>query len=94
MTLHMYDLCGPIAENKDIARDIRKKQLIPTYKKNKETIVLDFTHVESTSQSFIHALISEIFEKSGEAALQRFEFLNCNETLSTIISTVINYSLE
>lgn len=93
MIINIYDICGDFAENKDNARTIRgqvKKQIALS----NEKVVLDFSKVDSTTQSFIHALISEFFQKDGEAALDRFEFKNCSKPVKSLITTVINYSLE
>jgi hypothetical protein len=90
----MQDKCSSFAENKDIARDIREKLIRPEFDNSKEVILLDFTGVDSTTQSFIHALLSDFFQKYGEAALDRFEFKKCSKPVKSLITTVINYSLE
>lgn len=93
MIIKIYDICGDFAENKDQARVVREKiksQLSP----GDEKVILDFSKVDSTTQSFIHALISEFFQKNGESALELFEFKNCSKPVKSLITTVINYSLE
>lgn len=92
-TLVIAELVGNFAENKDDARDIRLKTLKPLVDKG-EKICLDFKNVDSTTQSFVHALISQFFQDNGEKALSMFEFKNCNKPVKTLITTVINYSLE
>jgi hypothetical protein len=95
MIIKVIDICGSYAENKDHARDIRVKQLIPTLTlRTPPQVILDFMGVDSSTQSFIHALISDIFQKYGEKALDIIEFKNCNKVIKSIITTVINYSLE
>ena len=94
MIIHMKERCGSFAEDKDIARDLREKVIKTMLIKSDEFIVLDFSGVESSTQSFIHALISEVFQKKGESALDRFEFRHCSDVIKSIITTVINYSLE
>lgn len=92
MIINIFDICGEFAENKDKARCIRekiKKECPPD-----EKIVLNFSGVDSTTQSFIHALLSEFFQISGEDALERFEFKKCSKPVKSLITTVINYSLE
>ena len=89
----MKDKCGDFAENKDVARNIRA-EIKPIYNSSEELIILDFSEVDSTTQSFIHALISVFFQKDGEKALERFEFKNCSKAVKSLITTVINYSLE
>lgn len=93
MIIKIYDICGDFAENKDQARVVREKiksQVSP----GDEKVIFDFSKVDSTTQSFIHALISEFFQKHGESALDRFEFKNCSKPVKSLITTVINYSLE
>ena len=84
---------GPFAENKDIARDIRIKKLIPALEGGKK-IVLDFENVEGATQSFIHALISDLIRKYGNEVLDEIQFKSCNETVKGIISIVVNYMQE
>ncbi len=86
--------CGSFAENKDQARNIREKYISPALKASDEVIVLDFLGVDSSTQSFVHALISGFFQDLGEKALERFEFRNCTKAVKSLIGTVVNYSLE
>jgi hypothetical protein len=94
MIVKLKDKCGSFAEDKDIARDIREKIIRPSFDKTGEVIILDFSGVDSTTQSFIHALISDFFQKYGEHALDRFEFKRCSKSVKSLITAVINYSLE
>lgn len=91
--IKISEVAGKFAENKDVAKELREKFL---YKwiDAKDLIILDFKSVDSSTQSFIHALISDILQKNGENVLEYFEFKNCNKALKSLISTVINYSLE
>jgi len=93
MILLMKEKCGEFAENKDIARSIRK-EIMNIYGKSETEIIFDFKGVDSSTQSFIHALISEFFQKYGEEALERLQFKNCSKPVKSLITTVINYSLE
>ncbi len=94
MNISISDYCGNYAENKDHARDIRQRLLLPALKSKSDQIVLDFDGIDSATQSFIHALISEGFQKYGGKVLNRMEFKNCNKAVKSLITTVINYSLE
>ena len=89
----IFDKTGAFAENKDIARDIRKQEIIPSLDKNEE-VVLDFQRVNGATQSFIHALISEILRKYGTDALDRITFKSCNDTVRQIINIVVDYMQE
>ncbi len=93
MTITIYNLAGSFAENKDVARNIRIQKIVPTLEKN-ETIILDFENVESATQSFIHALISDLFRIYGRDILDRIRFKSCNETVQGIISIVAGYMQE
>ena len=84
---------GSFAENKDKARDIRITEIIPALEKNEE-VVLDFGGIESATQSFIHALISDLIRKQGVEVLDKISFKNCNETTKKIINIVVDYMQE
>ncbi len=84
---------GPFAENKDVAREIRLKKLVPALEKNEE-IILDFEGVDGATQSFIHALISDLIRNYGNEVLDRIQFKSCNETIKSIVSIVVDYMQE
>lgn len=92
-TIVIFDKAGVFAENKDVARDIRKQEIIPALDQNEE-VVLDFQGVNDATQSFIHALISETFRKYGVEVLDRLAFKSCNETVRQIINIVVDYMQE
>jgi len=89
----IFERAGAFAENKDIARDIRNHEIIPALKENEE-IVLDFQQVRGATQSFIHALISEILRAHGVNVLDSISFKSCNDTIKQIIETVVDYMQE
>jgi hypothetical protein len=84
---------GAFAENKDTARDIRLGEIIPALEKG-EDVILDFAGVDATTQSFIHALISDLLRKFGSGVLDRLEFKSCNDTVRKIITIVVDYMQE
>lgn len=90
MEIKIYELTGNFAENKDIARNIRINKIIPCLNK-KEKVILNFSKVKSSTQSFIHALISEVIRKKGPNVLDEIYFKNCNTTIQKIIEIVIEY---
>jgi len=92
-SIKMNERVGSFAENKDKARNIRIEEIVPVLKKG-EGITLDFSGVESATQSFIHALISEIIRTYGVEILDRILFKNCNETVQKIITIVVDYMQE
>ncbi len=91
--IKLRPLVGSFAENKDKARDLRLHQIIPALEQKKE-VVIDFAEIESATQSFIHALISDLIRKYGSEVLERIYFKNCNETVQKIISIVVDYMQE
>ena len=86
-------LTGTFAENKDVARDLRLKKIIPAIEK-KEGIILNFVGIEGATQSFIHALISDIIRKNGIEVLDSISYKDCNETVRKIIGMVVDYMQE
>lgn len=93
MKLIIKDHAGQFAENKDVARKLREGSIIPAIDSGDE-VFLDFKGIDSSTQSFVHALISEVFQVYGEVCLEKFHFENCNNAVKSLIATVINYSLE
>jgi hypothetical protein len=87
------DHAGAFAENKDTARELRLSEIIPSLERGEE-VVLDFSGVDATTQSFIHALISDLMRKHGASVLDRLEFKSCNETVRKIITIVVDYMQE
>ena len=91
--IKLLPIVGSFAENKDLARDIRLKKIIHALE-NKQEITLDFDGINSTTQSFIHALISDLIRKYGIDVLDKIYFKNCNETVTKIINIVVDYMQE
>ncbi|MEK7790992.1 MAG: STAS-like domain-containing protein [Deltaproteobacteria bacterium] len=91
--ISIYNRAGAFAENKDVARDIRMQDILPTLEKKKE-ITLDFKGVEAVTQSFIHALISDVLRKYGNNCLDYMTFKACNDTVKKIINIVVDYIQE
>lgn len=88
--INLFEKTGSFAEDKDVARNIRLKQIDPTIKKGKE-IILDFNNIESITQSFMHALISEVIRKNGSEVLDLIYFKNCNKNVENIVNIVVDY---
>jgi hypothetical protein len=86
-------IAGSFAENKDLARDIRLNKIIPALEKDEE-VIIDFKAVDAATQSFIHALISDLIRKYGSEVLDKVSFKNCNETIKKIIGIVVDYMQE
>lgn len=93
INIKIFKQAGKFADNKDLARELRLKKLIPALEKNKN-IILDFEQVEGATQSFIHALISDLIRKYGNVVLGKIQFKSCNETIKGIITIVVDYMQE
>ncbi len=84
---------GAFAENKDAARDIRRKRISPSLKRGQK-VILNFSGVDSTTQSFVHALISEVIRENGSDVLDKVFFQGCNEKVKQVINIVTEYMQE
>jgi len=93
ITIKIYDEAGNFAENKDKARDIRLNKIFPALDAG-DTVILDFSRVTSTTQSFIHALISDVIRKKGIDVLDNLLFKNCSDVVKEIIEIVVDYMQE
>lgn len=91
--IQLVKSAGSFAEDKDLARSIRMGEIIPALKRHEE-VVLDFEGVNSATQSFIHALISDLIRNYGSEVLDRILFKSCNKTIQKIISIVVEYMQE
>lgn len=84
---------GTFAENKDVAREIRIKKIMPRMERN-QRIILDFSDVTGATQSFVHALISDAIRQYGDRALDKISFKNCGPIVKEVITTVTEYMQE
>jgi hypothetical protein len=93
MIIKMFGIVGDFGEDKDAAAALRESKIKPTVAAHKQ-ITLDFEGVTLVTQSFVHALISDVLRTNGEDTLNYVEFRNCVEVVRGIVSTVVQYSLE
>ena len=91
--ISVFEKAGSFAENKDVARDIRIQEILPALEK-RESVILNFNAVNSTTQSFIHALISDAIRKYGPNSLDEVTFKSCNKNIQQIIKIVVEYMQE
>lgn len=91
--IKLFAEVGAFAENKDIAKKIRLRQIVPSIDKGEE-VILDFENINSATQSFIHALISDLMRRYGNDVLDKISFKSCNETIQKIITIVTDYMQE
>ncbi len=93
MTINIYNAAGEFAENKDIARSLRVKKIIPAIEK-KQKIILNFAKVRGATQSFIHALISDAIRKYGNDVFDHLLFKNCSPIVKEVVNIVAEYMQE
>jgi anti-anti-sigma regulatory factor len=93
-TIKIYEKAGSFAENKDVARDVRLKLIKPALAKDDEEIVIDFSGVTGATQSFIHALISQLIREYGDQLFQRILFKDCSPAVQQVINIVADYMAE
>jgi anti-anti-sigma regulatory factor len=82
---------GAFGGDKDAAARIRDLELKPAIAKSDDDVVLDFAGVDFVTQSFIHALISQVVRRDP-AVLNRIRFDNCTRSVAEIIEIVVEYS--
>lgn len=86
----LFEEVGEFAEDKNKARQIRLISILPALERN-ETVVLDFEKVNSATQSFVHALISEVIRQKGIAVLDNLLFKNCSDIVREVVKIVVEY---
>ena len=91
--IELKKLVGEFAENKDIAKKIRVNQIMPALAAGK-AVVLDFSGISGTTQSSIHALISESIRQFRDMALEKIEYKNCSDIVKEVVKTVSEYMQE
>jgi len=93
MTVLIKESTSDFAEDKDAAAKIRDEQIRPAIRRGEE-VTLDFTGVSLTTQSFVHALVSDVIRNQGEGILKQLTFKGCNREVKGLVKTVVQYSLE
>lgn len=91
--INVYKLAGEFAEDKDVARAIRTEKLLPALRGGR-TVEVDFAKVGLATQSFIHALISDVVRSEGAQVLDRIVFSNCNSSIKSLVEIVTEYSQD
>ena len=89
----MADEVGHFAEDKDIARKLRKEVILPTLDAGDEA-QSDFSNVANVTQSFMHACIAEALRRGGHDVLPRIRFKSCDPLVRTVVETVVEYSIR
>ena len=89
--IHIRESASAFAEDKDVAQRIRIKELRPNLKKG-HVVEIDFTGVEGATQSFVHAMISDLIRSEGQGVLDLIRFRGCNKAVRYVIEIVVEYS--
>lgn len=93
MIIEMKDKVGEFGENKDIARRLRIKEIMPALL-DEEEVVLDFDGVTGVTQSFIHALIVSPMREFGDVFFEKVQFRNCSPVVQQVVRIVSEYTQE
>jgi hypothetical protein len=81
-----------IAESKDEARWVRQEKILPALNRG-DRVQIDFGAVGFTTQSFIHALLSEPIRTFGERTFDQVTFAHCTREVKEVILTVFEYTM-
>lgn len=81
-----------LAENKDEAKRLRQRELLPSLERN-ERVIVDFEGIQTATQSFVHALIADAVQRYGDDVFDLVEFRNCAPGVQHIVRTVFEYTL-
>lgn len=92
-TIKIKNYAGTFAENKDKAKELRVTKVIPALADGK-VVELDFDGVSGTTQSFVHALVSEPIRRFRDVALDNLEYKNCSDIVKEVVKTVYDYMQE
>jgi hypothetical protein len=89
-TIEIYPIAGSFAEDKDKAKSTRIELIAPILESGND-LILDFKNVDSVTQSFCHALLSDLIRNYGINVLDRISFSNCSAEVRGIIEIVTDY---
>jgi hypothetical protein len=94
MILKINDYCTQFSGNKDIVNILISEKIRPYVSTQlSPIIILDFENVDPeivTFQSFIHDLIGKLFQEYGDTAFEYLELENYNDSIKSIVITVID----
>lgn len=91
--ISVFAHAGSFAENKDIAKQLRESVIIPELRAGNR-VVIDFSGVSGTTQSFVHALISGPIRKFRSVAFDNMLFKNCDAEVQAVVRIVFAYMQE
>jgi hypothetical protein len=91
--LNIADELGTHLADVDRGIAFRRCRLEPTLATG-STLVLDFTGVRHSNDSFMNGLLTALFEAHGEQLLERVTFRGCNAIIRVLIEGAIALGLE
>lgn len=91
--IRLLDYSSPFAENKDVARKVKTALILPALQHGKN-VILDFEGISGATQSFIHALISDLIRKYESDVFNMMKFKNCSTDIKSVINIVADYMEE
>ena len=92
VTVKLHAGIGGFAGDKDEAKKLRMETILPAFHDGKE-VILDFSEVKYSTQSFVHALLGEVLQRFCEPALDKLEFKNYSPQVKSLVQLVVDYSL-
>ena len=93
MIIKMSEYVADFGGNKDTAKELRIKKIMPTVLANRK-VVLDFDKVSGVTQSFIHALLAEVIREFPDRAFELVSFKNCTRDVRVVVEIVAEYMQE
>lgn len=93
MIISMVKEAGKFGENKDVARRLRIKEIMPALL-DEEEVILDFGGMMGATQSFIHALIVAPMREFKDVFFDKVKFKNCSPTVKQVVRIVSEYTQE
>ncbi len=98
MIIKINDYCEQFAKDKDFIKTLREEKIQPYFNTQlSPLIVLDFENVDTSDQSFqtfIHNLLSGLFQDYGDMAFEYLDYQNCNDKIKGLITIIIDNFIE
>lgn len=90
-TIRIADYVGRFAGDPDVAHELRDNALAPAMRAG-EPVIVDFAGVELSTESFIHALVSDLIRSTDFYALGLIDFRHCSQSVRERLETVVESS--
>lgn len=87
--LNVYNYFGTFADDKEAAIRYRERHVLPAVDANK-TFVIDFQNVESSTHSFLNALLASAIRRMGIKAYKRIRIVNATPDIRETIDYVLD----